>query len=45
MKVTDMDRDNTSLCPSEMPSTGEWLRLVGAGIVIVLICAIWTFWG
>ena len=45
MKVTDMDRDNTSLSPSEMPPDREWLRLVGAGIGIVIICAIWTFWG
>ena len=42
MKATDLDREGASL--PEMPSHQEWLRVVGTGVAIILICAIWTFW-
>jgi hypothetical protein len=42
MKATDLDREGASL--PEMPSHQEWLCVVGTGVAIILICAIWTFW-
>lgn len=41
MKATDLDEERP---PSAMPAAREWLRVVGAAIAIVLICALWTFW-
>jgi hypothetical protein len=42
MKATDLGRKRDSL--PETPLDREWLRVAGAAIAIVLICAIWTFW-
>jgi hypothetical protein len=42
MKASDFDRQEASL--PETPSDREWLRVVGAGVALVLVCAIWTFW-
>ena len=29
---------------AEMPTAREWLRLVGAAVALVAICALWTVW-
>jgi hypothetical protein len=44
MKATDMDTNDTSRDRPERPVDLEWLGAVGAGVAIVLICAVWTFW-
>ena len=41
MKASDLDKKPP---PAEMPSTREWLGVVGAALAIVAICALWTFW-
>jgi hypothetical protein len=41
MQARDFDRREASL--PETPDR-EWLRVVGAGVAVVLVCAIWTFW-
>lgn len=42
MKASDMDRQSAP--HRENPTAREWLRVAGAAVAIVLICAIWTFW-
>ena len=42
MKVSDMDKDDTSFRAPEMPTAGEWLGVVGGAVAIVLVCAVWT---
>lgn len=39
MKASDLDRE-----PSETPTARQWLRVVGAAVALVAICALWTFW-
>jgi len=41
MKASDLDKEPPS---AEMPTTREWLRVIGAALAIVPICALWTFW-
>ena len=41
MKASDLDTEPPH---AEMPTTREWLRVVGAAVAIVLICALWTVW-
>ena len=41
MKASDLDKEPPH---AEMPTTREWLRVVGAAVAIVLICALWTIW-
>ncbi len=41
MKASDLDKEPPH---PEMPTTREWLRVVGAAVAIVLICVLWTFW-
>jgi hypothetical protein len=42
MKAADLDTEGSSR--PETPSDRKWLRVAGAAVAIVLICAIWTFW-
>jgi hypothetical protein len=42
MKASDFDRQAASL--PETPSDRDWLRVVGMGVGLVLVCALWTFW-
>jgi hypothetical protein len=44
MKVSDMDKQEEPLPLPAMPSTGTWLRVVGAAIALLLICFAWTVW-
>jgi hypothetical protein len=44
MKASDVDKEEMDLDASSPPSSAGWLRIVGAAVAIVLICAIWTFW-
>jgi hypothetical protein len=44
MKVSDMDKDDTSLRAPEIPTAGTWLGIVGGAITIVLVRAVWTLW-
>jgi hypothetical protein len=44
MKVSDMDKDDTSFHAPEIPTAGTWLGIVGGAIAIVLVCAVWTLW-
>ena len=44
MEASDMDTDDTSFHAPEIRRPGAWLGVVGAGIAIVLICVVWTFW-
>jgi hypothetical protein len=44
MEATDMDTRDISRAAPETPADRDWLRVVGAGVAIVLICAVWTFW-
>jgi hypothetical protein len=39
-----MDTHDIYRAAPEMPADRDWLRVVGAGVAIVLICAVWTFW-
>ena len=41
MKASDLDKEPS---PAEMPTAREWLRVVGAAVALVAICALWTFW-
>jgi hypothetical protein len=41
MKASDLDKEPPN---TEMPTTREWLRVVGAAVALVLLCALWTFW-
>jgi hypothetical protein len=41
MKATGFDKESP---PAGMPSAREWLRIVGAAVAIIAICALWTFW-
>lgn len=40
MKASDKEPE-----PALMPTAHNWLRIMGAAVTIVLICAVWTFWG
>ena len=40
MKASDLDKEP----PSAMPTAREWLRVVGAAVALIAICALWTFW-
>ena len=40
MKASDLDKEPSSA----MPTTREWLRVVGAAVALVAICALWTIW-
>jgi hypothetical protein len=43
MKASDMDKgDLRPRWPEATP--GTWLGAVGAGLIIVLACTVWTFW-
>ena len=42
MKASDLDKEDTHPVGS---SSREWLRVVGAAVVILLICFMWTLWG
>jgi hypothetical protein len=39
MKASDLDRKDPGT-----PGAGHWLRVTGAAIGLVVICAVWTFW-
>jgi hypothetical protein len=41
MKASDFDKEPSY---ARMPTTREWLRVVGAAVALVAICALWTFW-
>jgi hypothetical protein len=41
MKASDFDKEPDS---TPMPAAREWLRVVAAAIVIILISVVWTFW-
>ena len=41
MKASDLDKEPPH---AEMPTAREWLRVVGAAVALVLLCALWTFW-
>jgi hypothetical protein len=41
MKASDFDKEPP---PAGMPTAREWLRIVGAAVAIIAICALWTFW-
>jgi hypothetical protein len=41
MKASDFDKEPST---AEMPTAREWLRVIGAALAIVAICALWTFW-
>jgi hypothetical protein len=41
MKASDLDKEPAS---AGMPTAREWLRVIGAALAIVAICALWTFW-
>ena len=41
MKTSDLDKERP---PAEMPTAREWLRVIGAALAIVAVCALWTFW-
>ena len=41
MQASDLDKEPPS---AEMPTTREWLRVIGAALAIVAISALWTFW-
>ena len=41
MKAADLDKEPS---PAEMPTAREWLRVAGAAVALVAICALWTFW-
>ena len=41
MKASDLDKEPSS---AGMPTAREWLRVVGAAVALVAICALWTFW-
>jgi hypothetical protein len=41
MKASDLDKEASH---PEMPTAREWLRVIGAALAIVAICALWTFW-
>jgi hypothetical protein len=40
MKASDLDKEPSPA----MPTAREWLRVVGAAVALVAICALWTFW-
>lgn len=42
MKAADMEEDRATF--AKMPTSREWLRVVGAVVAIALICALWTVW-
>jgi len=44
MKASDMDDQDVHLLTPSVPASGGWMRVIGAALAIVLICAIWTFW-
>jgi hypothetical protein len=41
MKASDLDKEPG---PTPMPVPREWLRVVAAAIVIILLSVMWTFW-
>ena len=41
MKASDLDKEPPA---GEMPTAREWLRIAGAAVALVAICALWTFW-
>jgi len=41
MKASDLDKEPS---PAGMPTAREWLRVVGAAVALVAICALWTIW-
>ena len=41
MKASDLDKEPPS---AETPTAREWLRVVGAAVALIAICALWTFW-
>ncbi len=41
MKASEFDKEPPR---AEMPTAREWLRVVGAAVALVAICALWTFW-
>jgi hypothetical protein len=41
--ATDMDTHDVYRAAPESPADRDWLRVVGAGVAIVLILAVWTF--
>ena len=40
MKASDLDKEPRA----DMPTAREWLRVVGAAVALVAICALWTVW-
>ncbi|MGZ5910324.1 MAG: hypothetical protein ACXWLB_10655 [Reyranella sp.] len=42
MKASDFDRQG-GRGPGK-PSDREWLHVVGLGVGLVLVCALWTLW-
>jgi hypothetical protein len=48
MKASDLEKD--PVLPDDPandpagPTAGGWLRVMGAGLAIVGVCILWTFW-
>jgi hypothetical protein len=41
MKASDFDKEPP---PAATPTAREWLRVVGAAVALVALCALWTVW-
>jgi hypothetical protein len=44
MKASDLDEEPLAAAPAAIPTTKDWLKLMGVGVAIVGVCVLWTFW-
>ncbi len=42
MRASDIHDEQRGL--ARPPAKGDWLRIVGIAVAIVLVCAVWAFW-